>query len=310
MKTLYSLAFCFLLTTLPAFAQFSSTASHIRYGTSLPATCNPATGDVFYKTSITITVYYCSATNTWSAIGGSGTVTGTGTTNQYTYWSSSTALTSTSKLVNATSWSTNKTPTTPILQGASDGTSGAFYGSSTGSGPSEKGFSFDFSLATEGKHVYFIPPTGTGVTANLIPGTAANQNWVFQGLTSANSPNYGEDPRGSSAQGGITTLFGQTASKSTTALLGLSSTESGSNIYSVAYSLATQSGTGTVSLTLAWTDINGKSQTVTTTPLTANSAGSQLSGQWLVNTTAATAINYSTTVIGTVNYDVVLSTLH
>lgn len=58
-----------LLSVLPLIAQFSSTAYHIAPGASLPATCNPANGDVYFKTSPTISMYYCSATNTWSAMG-------------------------------------------------------------------------------------------------------------------------------------------------------------------------------------------------------------------------------------------------
>lgn len=52
----------------------STTASHIRYGPSLPGTCKPGTGDIFFKTTATVGPYYCSATNTWSTMGG-GTVT-------------------------------------------------------------------------------------------------------------------------------------------------------------------------------------------------------------------------------------------
>lgn len=61
----------FLLLSASVFAQpiQTFTARHIRYGASLPATCNPATGDVFYKTSATIATYYCSAANTWTVIG-------------------------------------------------------------------------------------------------------------------------------------------------------------------------------------------------------------------------------------------------
>jgi len=51
-----------------ATAQPSLTASHIRFGTTLPSTCNPSTGDVFFKTTATIGQYQCLTTNTWTAV--------------------------------------------------------------------------------------------------------------------------------------------------------------------------------------------------------------------------------------------------
>jgi len=50
----------------------TTTASHIRYGAVTPATCNPLTGDVYFKNTATIAVYYCDATNHWTALGGGG----------------------------------------------------------------------------------------------------------------------------------------------------------------------------------------------------------------------------------------------
>lgn len=88
------IAILVLTTSRPVESQVSSnTAYRIRYGTSTPATCNPATGDVFFKTSATITVYYCSATNTWSAIGSGGTITGSGSAGQVAYYSGASAIT-------------------------------------------------------------------------------------------------------------------------------------------------------------------------------------------------------------------------
>lgn len=73
-----------------AYAQFSSTAAHIIYGTSLPSVCKPGTGDVFFKTSATVGPYYCSAANTWTFIGAAagGAVNGPGssTNNALTIW--------------------------------------------------------------------------------------------------------------------------------------------------------------------------------------------------------------------------------
>jgi len=65
---------------LPAPAQIqSNTARHIIYGISLPATCTPNTGDVFFRTTATIGSYQCLATNTWTAMG-AGSVGPTGPT--------------------------------------------------------------------------------------------------------------------------------------------------------------------------------------------------------------------------------------
>jgi len=60
----------------------SDTARHIIWGPSLPASCRPSTGDVFFKTSATAGPYYCSAPNTWlpigTGVGGSVTSVGSG----------------------------------------------------------------------------------------------------------------------------------------------------------------------------------------------------------------------------------------
>lgn len=52
-----------------ASAQFTSTARHIGNGATLPPTCNPNTGDVFFKTSATIGAYQCLSANTWTLFG-------------------------------------------------------------------------------------------------------------------------------------------------------------------------------------------------------------------------------------------------
>ncbi len=54
------------------FGQFTSTAKHIVNGTSLPSACTPLNGDIFFiESGGSLGPYYCSATNTWSAITGS-----------------------------------------------------------------------------------------------------------------------------------------------------------------------------------------------------------------------------------------------
>lgn len=59
---------------LPLLAQSisSTTAHHIFWGTSLPATCNPLTGDVFFKTSAMVSPYFCDSTNHWTVMGSGG----------------------------------------------------------------------------------------------------------------------------------------------------------------------------------------------------------------------------------------------
>ncbi len=84
----------FACLAFPALAQFSSTAYHIAPGASLPATCSPNSGDVWFKTSATIGMYQCLTANTWTAVGGGGGggVTGSGVANQISYWTSTSAI--------------------------------------------------------------------------------------------------------------------------------------------------------------------------------------------------------------------------
>lgn len=42
-------------------------AAHIRWGTTLPTSCTPNNGDIFFKTSATIGAYECLSANTWTA---------------------------------------------------------------------------------------------------------------------------------------------------------------------------------------------------------------------------------------------------
>jgi lysophospholipase L1-like esterase len=102
-----------VFAALPLYAQFSSTASHIRYGASLPTKCSPLTGDVFFKTSATIATYYCSATNIWSLATGVAlpyTVTFAGQTSQTI---SAATHGFTSKAIFAVCYDTTVTPAAP-----------------------------------------------------------------------------------------------------------------------------------------------------------------------------------------------------
>src|SRR6478672_4961723 len=84
MKRLGLLLTLLLLFVAIADAQIKTPAAHIRFGSSLPATCTPNTGDVFFKTSATIGLYQCLTTNTWTAVPSSSGVPG-GSTTQVQY---------------------------------------------------------------------------------------------------------------------------------------------------------------------------------------------------------------------------------
>lgn len=94
MRKLLLLAFLVCASAIAASAQITGSPSgHIRYGSSLPATCKPGTGDVFFLTSGTVGMNECLSTNTWTAIGtgsGSGTVNA-GTQFQLGYYATSAA---------------------------------------------------------------------------------------------------------------------------------------------------------------------------------------------------------------------------
>lgn len=58
----------------PLHAQTTSrTAIRIRWGTTLPATCDGVSGEVFFRSVTGRGIYYCSALNTWLPIGTTGT---------------------------------------------------------------------------------------------------------------------------------------------------------------------------------------------------------------------------------------------
>lgn len=70
------LFFLFYAAAHSALAQNPSAPSRVRYVSSLPATCNHATGEIAVLTSVSPTeFYYCSALNTWTKLG---TVTSVG----------------------------------------------------------------------------------------------------------------------------------------------------------------------------------------------------------------------------------------
>src|SRR5579872_952754 len=78
MKPLRIVLLLFVFSCLARAQTSSSIARHIGWGSSLPATCNPLTGDIFYLVNIgavTGQQYDCTAANTWTAVNGSGTVT-------------------------------------------------------------------------------------------------------------------------------------------------------------------------------------------------------------------------------------------
>lgn len=115
----------------------TTTARHIIYGATLPATCSPNTGDVYFLTAGTIGPYYCSAANTWANItggsGGSGTVTSVGllgTANQLT-------VTGTSPITTSGSWTISFPGGGVTLPGTTTGTfSGNITGTASGNSKS------------------------------------------------------------------------------------------------------------------------------------------------------------------------------
>jgi hypothetical protein len=58
----------FLLLLIPAISFAQGTATQIRHGASLPGTCSPTNGDVFFKTGSSPGLYDCPTTNTWRLI--------------------------------------------------------------------------------------------------------------------------------------------------------------------------------------------------------------------------------------------------
>ncbi len=83
-----------LLVAVSAFGQNvnppqASVAHHVTFGTSLPATCSPTTGDVYFLTTGQIGLYSCIGSNAWGYVG---TFSGSGTFVQ-TFGSSATSVT-------------------------------------------------------------------------------------------------------------------------------------------------------------------------------------------------------------------------
>lgn len=124
-----TLIFVILLFAVGVSAQ--TTASHIRFGSSLPSTCNPSTGDVFFKTVVSPTeFYFCSATNTWTKLGtgsGSGSVTSVSVTTANGV-SGSVANATTTPAITITLGAI--TPTTIVASGAISGSN--LSGTNTG----------------------------------------------------------------------------------------------------------------------------------------------------------------------------------
>lgn len=74
---LYLVVFAVLTSPLVWGQVSNSTARHIIYSSTLPANCNPNTGDVYFKTTATVGVYQCATANTWTYIGSGGGGSGT-----------------------------------------------------------------------------------------------------------------------------------------------------------------------------------------------------------------------------------------
>lgn len=88
------LSLCLLIAVAPPISSQvdSRTAFRIRPGASLPATCNPNVGDVFFLTAGSIGLYECTATDTWTYIGAG--ITGSGANTRVTFWDGASSLSS------------------------------------------------------------------------------------------------------------------------------------------------------------------------------------------------------------------------
>jgi len=69
-KSLILVSFFMGLFVSLGHAQYQ-TASRIRYSSTAPTTCNPSVGDIYFNTTLK-KPYYCSATNTWATMAGTG----------------------------------------------------------------------------------------------------------------------------------------------------------------------------------------------------------------------------------------------
>ncbi len=78
MKRALLLSLLLLLYSAAASAQSTGPALQVRFGATDPATCTANRGLVFFNTT-SDTLKVCSATNTWTAVGGTGDVTASGT---------------------------------------------------------------------------------------------------------------------------------------------------------------------------------------------------------------------------------------
>ncbi len=170
---LWPLLLCVVDSTKPLTAQIqSSTARRIVYAASLPATCNPNTGDVYFKTTATVGPYYCSATNTWTAMsggGGSGTVTSVGlagTSNQIT-------VTGTSPITGSGSW-TLSIPTNPTLPGTTTGTFlGNLTGAVTGNASTATALAANGANCSAGQFPLGVDASGASESCTALPTTIA-----------------------------------------------------------------------------------------------------------------------------------------
>ncbi len=72
MNSIKRIALLTLLATGCAItARAQATANHIIWASSLPATCSPSSGDVYWKTTAPIGLYGCLSINTWTLLGSS-----------------------------------------------------------------------------------------------------------------------------------------------------------------------------------------------------------------------------------------------
>lgn len=85
MRRLALIIYWIALLVTVSLAQSTGPTTIVRFGSTLPTTCNPSGPNVFFKTSATVGLYQCLTLNNWTAVGagggGSGTVTVVGAGN-------------------------------------------------------------------------------------------------------------------------------------------------------------------------------------------------------------------------------------
>ncbi len=161
----------------------STTASQARPVSSLPATCNPSSGSIVaLTTGGSKGLYSCTATNTWTRIGG-GAVGPTGATGA-TGSNGSAGAAGATGVTGATG--TAGAPYTGCTQDGSNGIT-CTGGFTTGSSSSNSGFE-SYSGATSGSAGFAVPAVAGTAILYLLPSTAGTAGQLMQDTGSVTCP--------------------------------------------------------------------------------------------------------------------------